>query len=292
MNLPLSIRDMVSIGFPLGSKDGWLLMLHMYLDDAGTHGASLVVGVGGLIGTDVAWQEFDRNWRALLAEPIPGKPPIKKWSSGDCFRGDGEFANYNQADKDLVTRRFRNILVSSDIYAVANMIDKGAWDEIMVPRFGGSMPSAEATALFRAITRILPWVAGQADGPNIAVFYDQGRNVKESHVAKLAKILNDAADQIPQIASFGFLKVADATPLQGADMIATESYWHALSMLTHEGPDAPIRAHFRDYLERNFDKGNGETMDRARVQADADRRNPDGSLKDTRLLKIWGARPS
>jgi hypothetical protein len=267
--------------------DRRFLMLKMFLDDSGTHRASPVVGVGGLIGNDAQWEQFDADWKAVLARPYPEAEPLKKWSSGDCMRGDGEFDSYGDAEKDLVTRRFRDVITNSGVFSASNMIDRVAWDEIITPRFGDKLASAEATALFALIDRIAPWARMQADGSQVAVYYDMGRK-SNPWVQHLAGLLQNAATTLPGIASFEFLKVAEATPLQGADMIATESFWYAQDFLS--GTTEPTRAHFRAYLEENFHKGNGMILNRDGVEKDAARRNPDGTIKDEKVLRAWNAR--
>ena len=242
---PLSVRDIASIGFPMGMTDGRLLMLKMYLDDTGTHGGSPVVGVGGLIGTEAQWTDFDTRWKALLAEPVPGAPPIRMWHSWHCRFGEGEFSAYGEADRDFATQRFRTALTESGVISAANMIDNQAWDELVVAKFGQSMATAEATALFRLIDRVMPWATHQSEGPDVTIYYDLGRKRKE--IEQLAGLLTDGATRYPYVTSFTFMAVARATPLQGADMIATESFWHAKDFLKY-GEDAPVRPHFKDYL--------------------------------------------
>jgi hypothetical protein len=284
MGYPLAIRDLVSLGFPTGVSNGYLLMLKMYLDDTGTHDKSPVVGVGGLIGTQAQWTAFDTAWRALRDNPMDGKPPLSMWHSFDCRWGFDEFAGYNEAERNLITRKFRDIITTSGVVSASNMIDKVAWNELVVSKFP-SMASPETTCLFQAITRVLPWAAAQSEGPRIAVYYDIGRNGGEP--AKLAALLSDARTHIPQIFSFTFLPVEAATPLQGADMIATEAFWYAKDFMKL-GDDAPMRAHFKDYLAKNYERGNGELLGREEILRDIARRNPDGTLKANELWRLEG----
>jgi len=264
-------------------------MLKMYLDDTGTHQASPVVGVGGLVGTQAQWTDFDTRWKALLAEPVPGAPSIKKWSSWDCRFGEGEFASYREADRDLATYRFRAVITESGVISASNMIDNIAWKGLVIPKFGPAMASAEATALFQVIERIRPWAAKEPEGPEIAIYYDAGRN--QGDVEKLAGLLTQARNPFPQIASFAFVPVVRATPLQGADMIATEAFWYAKDILKY-GDDAPMRPHFKAYLANNYARGDGQLLDRPAIERDIERRNPDGTLKTERAIWQWSVRLS
>lgn len=276
MSSGLSIMELASVGLPLGSRDGWLLMLHLYIDDSGTHATAPVVGVGGVMGNLDQWLDFDRAWRAVLAEPYPGAKPLAKWSTGDCFRGDGEFDGYGDAEKDLATRRFRDVIIKSGVFACSNMVDNVAWTEIMTARFGSRI-DAESCSLMALIVRMRDWIPAAELDKRIAVFYDTGRRNEKTE--RFLAVLNDVERALPQIASFSFLKVKDATPLQAADMIATESYWYAIDYLKY-GETIPRRAHFRHYLRENFENGNGAIKTRDSIEEDAASREPDGRLKD------------
>jgi hypothetical protein len=265
-------------------------MLKLFIDDAGTHAGSPVVVAGGLIGNETQWTVFDIMWKEALARPFEGAVPLKKWSSGDCMRGDGEFERYKQAEKDLTTRRFRDVITKSGVYSASNAIDGPAWNDLITTKFGDKISSAEAFALFGLIDRLVPWASQHREGPEIAVFYDMGRK-DNPEIKKLAGLLQDAATARPGIKSFTFAKVIDTTPLQGADMVATESYWFAQDFLS--GKKDPSRAHFRAYLEDNFGKGNGMILDRARIEIEAAGRNGDGSkITDPAVLRALTERLS
>jgi hypothetical protein len=147
----------------------------------------------------------------------------------------------------------------------------------MTTRYGDKVSSAEGTALFKLIARIVPWARQHKDGPEIAIFYDMGRK-DNPEIQRLAGLLQNAATAIPGIRSFAFAKVVEMTPLQGADMIATESFWFAQDFLG--GKPEPSRAHFRAYLEENFHKGNGEILNRAGIESASAKLDAAGVIRD------------
>jgi hypothetical protein len=59
-------------------------MLGAFFDDSGTHDGSAVVAMGGLLGTDRQWDEFETRWVALLNEPLPGKLPLEQLPDRRC----------------------------------------------------------------------------------------------------------------------------------------------------------------------------------------------------------------
>ena len=55
-------------------------------------------------------------------------------------------------------------------------------------------------------------------------------------------------EQLPKLAGVSFETVEGTTPLQAADVITTENYWHALSVLTGDGTARPHFDHFLKHV--------------------------------------------
>ena len=263
MTRPLTIREIMSIGLPVGRSKAVLAMLKLFIDDTGTHQDSAVVGVGGLIGNEAQWEKFNSDWQAILDAPMDGKPPLRKWHSYDARWGEGEFQGYNQAERDLITRRFRDVITGSGVCSFANMIDGAAWNEFLAPLGPELIATPEATALFALIDSAHKWASIQPDGPEIAVYYDSGR-MNDKEVQNLSALLNDPALAYGKVLGVTFLPVLGNNPLQGADMLATEAYWYAKETIK-KGPQAVPRAHFAAYLRENFERGNGMIMERESI---------------------------
>jgi hypothetical protein len=66
----------------------------------------------------------------------------------------------------------------------------------------------------------------------------------------------------PRIVTVTFSAVEEVRPLQGADITATENYWHAIKVLRN-GYGAQPRAHMRHYLTHMF--AEGFLIDRERI---------------------------
>ena len=238
-------------------------MLKLYLDDTGTHEDSPIVGVGGFIGTEAQWAEFDGRWRAVLESPLPGKPTLSQWHSYDCRWGLKEFSGYSEPERDRVTCIFRDVITQSGLVSLTNFVDVSAWNEVLAELGPDKLATGETTALYRLLMRAVPFAAIQKDGPDIAVFYDLGR-LADPEVGRFSSLLNDPTTAPPHILSLTFLRVADATPLQGADMIATETFWFVKEFQRHGGKAVP-RPHFASYLRDNEKNGNGEFLDREAI---------------------------
>jgi hypothetical protein len=232
-------------------------MLSARFDDSGTHTTSDLLVIGGLMGNDAAWSAFDVAWRAVLDNPPFDLAPLKKWSTGDCRGNRGEFVGWSDAARDHVTYLFRQIILNSGLDGFAAAIDLKAWNELIVGPLRDLLGDGEKVILVRCIDHALAWAQHTDPSDRIAIIYDKGRqNAALDHVMDLYR---NREGSYPQLSALGYAKVADVPGLQGADMIATESYWFGLEWL-NRGSDAKPRAHFEDYMKHNV--GAGVILDR------------------------------
>jgi hypothetical protein len=225
-------------------------MMHAYFDDSGTHSNSRVVVVGGLCGTDDQWQDFNEKWLAKLAEPLPGKPRLRMFHLSHCNAGKGEFINYTEAEQDAVTHDFRQIVIGAGLQSTAWGIDRLAWDDLVTgihrDRLGEPLPYCAE--------QCLEWALAQAqDDLNgmVAVTFDQGI-YNDSLKAFLERWTYPLGR--PRVSVIGAATVESRWPLQGADIVATENYWHMAKSLSL-GVDAEPRAHLRHYLSHMVHEG-------------------------------------
>ena len=250
-------------------------MLRAYFDDSGTHSGSPVTGMGGLVGTIPQWEHFEQQWGEKLKNPVPGKPPLKAFHLSHCAALRGEFQNYGRAESDLVTAEFRRIIASSGLVSTASVIDRVAWDELILGPIREVLGSALEPCFGNCIDESMRIAKIQENPGNhkIAIVFDQG--IKSGRLQHMADLYMRHVGGNPWITSITFAKVQDVLPLQGADMAATESYWHAQKWL-EAGDAAQARVHFQDYLKTV--RGEGLIIDREAILGEVARRGPDGRV--------------
>ena len=218
-------------------------MLRAYFDDSGTHSNSAVVVIGGLVGTCTEWDQFGERWAAKLRSPLAGKPPLEKFHLSACNACDGEFLGYSRAESDAVIHDFRQIIIDAGVIGAAFAVDRRAWDEFIVgaarKRFGHPVSACAERCLLECICIANP----HPEGDRIAVWFDWG--IKSNRLQEIADPFTLPMMR-PRIVSVNFAHVQDILPLQGADIVATESYWHAIEWLKL-GDAALPRAHMRHY---------------------------------------------
>jgi hypothetical protein len=239
------------LSFPGPDHRGLILALAAYFDDAGTHEGSPVVSWGGFIGMDTEWSRFDGAWRAKLAQPLDGKPRLRKFGLADCQAKRGEFAGYSVAESDLIQNEFRAIIVRHRLLGMAFAVDRPIWDRLITGAAREHLGDAEvvcfASCFNGAIARAIEYFP---DESMLSLHFDRGRLSP-----KLSAVVDTVTRNYsgkPEIVSISFDPVEKFTPLQAADVIATENYWHAKGWL--EGKIQP-RPHLAHFLERVSTEG-------------------------------------
>jgi hypothetical protein len=240
-------------------------VLGAFFDDSGTHSDSTLTVIGGLLGTEEQWDAFADAWNARLAKPLPDRQPLRHFHLSECRARRGPFCDYSQAEVDHLTYLFRRIIIDLGFVTIASAVDKKAWNELNVgdlrDAFGESLEFCFNTCIRDVITTI----RFRKPGETVHIFLDRALSSALSGWADLFKSLPDV---YPKIGTVGFAPVGKLVALQGADMIATETYQYGLKWM--ENRDQPeVNPHFREFLKRELSVG--RILDREHIQEAIDR---------------------
>jgi hypothetical protein len=234
------------------SQHRLVAVLGAFLDDSGTHRGAPVIVMGGLLGTEAQWDMFAAAWTRLLAEPLPGKPPLREFHLTECRAREGEFATYNEAERNRITYLFRRIIIDNGFITIAATIDKRAWEELVVDdireALGGPLPMCFVKCA-DSIVDIMRQRLHRDE--RVAIFVDQG---VETDLGEWLRLYRLQMEKYPEIVSAGFAPVGDVIALQGADMIATETYQFSRAWL-EDRINPRINPHFREFVSRNLSAG-------------------------------------
>jgi len=264
------IRELVDAGLlPTRHREGFLLLIRAYFDDSGTHTDSLVTVMGGLLGTVDQWEEFERDWARKLDAPLPGKPALQKgFHLSHCNAKSGEFSGYSDAEQDAVIHDFREIILNAKLTSMASCVDRRAWNELVVGGYRDVLGDALSVCFFDCIDEVVRIVQPVYGHDKIAIIFDEG--IWSQRLQTIGEQWNNHQLDIVTVT---FAQISEVLPLQGADIVATENYWHALDWLKR-GDDALPRPHLRHYLANMLHQG--RILDREAIQNEIARRGPDG----------------
>ena len=247
-----------------------MALFQAYFDDSGTHAGSPVVVFGGLIGSESQWEGFDETWRNRLTQPLPDKPRLKKFRLSSCMAAEDDFQGYKPVEREAIAGGFRDLIIESNLASTASAVDRVAWDELVVGRVRKFLGSALQPCFLNCLDRAMAYARSWGEeGDKIAVMFDKGTESDE-----LRGLIKKYLWNQPEVISVTFGKVEEFPPLQGADVVATESYWQAQNWLN--GNAGNLRPPFEHYLKHV--KAEGQIFDRETIIEELKRRNEKGFL--------------
>jgi hypothetical protein len=226
-------------------------LLGAFFDDSGTHASSPAVVIGGLLGTSDQWDAFADAWTKLLESPLPGRPPLKEFHLTHCRARQGEFQDYSQAEIDRITYLFRHVILDIEFITIAVAVNMAAWTELVVGDLEDKFGVPAELCFTKCIELMVDRIRRDKPGEKVLVCVDQGT---QPYLREWPAFYRSQPERYPEIESVYFAPVPKVVALQGADMIASETYQYAKECLKN-GKDAVANAHFRDYLTREWSVG-------------------------------------
>jgi hypothetical protein len=226
-------------------------MLGAFFDDSGTHSTSPVVAIGGLLGTEEQWNAFEPAWTRLLEEPLPGKPRLRQFHLSPCRAGKGDFRDYSRAESDLLTAEFRRVILNIGLVTVAAAVNRAAWNELVVGEVADELGSPEELCFYKCVESVINIIRLRKPGEKVVMAFDEGTRGK---LRWWTKVFMAQQQQYPELLSMFFAAVPKVVALQGADMIATETYQFAQAWIK-DWESALANPHFADFRYRDLSMG-------------------------------------
>lgn len=202
-------------------------MIECYFDDSGTHEGSRAVVWAGVVGRPEEFERLDRSWRALLAEPLPDKRPLRQFHLSHCVNAYGEFVDYRPAERDRLRNLFRVAIAESGVTPISYAVDVEAWDRRVTGLLRRLLGAAENCAFGQCLKTALE--ISDVTGEPISIYLDQGREgVPLNTMIEGAKLFAPSA---AERATFSFASCVEHSGLQAADTVAYETYRFNLQWL-------------------------------------------------------------
>jgi hypothetical protein len=219
-------------------------MLGAFFDDSGTHADSSVVALGGLLGTEQQWDAFAQKWSVLLNRPLEGKERLPDFHLTHCRQRFGAFETWSLAERDRITYLFREVIFSVGLVTIAAAVNKIAWDALVVGVVEDELGSSPLELCFvKCIDFVIEIVRGNKPDEKVFVLMDQGTR---RALEKWAIAYRAQPERYPEIEGIGLGPVKKEVGLQGADMIAYETYQYAIEWFK-DRDNAKGNAHFQPF---------------------------------------------
>ncbi len=219
-------------------------MIECYFDDSGTHSDSKIAVWGGVIGEKAEFEELEKSWKKLLADPLPHKKILRQFHLANLAAKKGDFIDYNQGECDLLRYKFRTAIVESGVVCFACIVAVEDWNRVLTPvekRFLGEAKNMAFAGVFDHIFKIL----AQIDEP-IWCHFDQGaQDIATNSIITANKIVSP--EMMGRI-NLKFSAVEAQACLQAADTVAYEAYRYGLYLI--DAKKNPENPHFIDLRNR------------------------------------------
>jgi hypothetical protein len=214
-------------------------VLGAFFHDSGTHDDSSLVVIGGLLGTEEQWDTFQADWTARLANPLPDKPLLKQFH---------------------LTYLFRRIIVDTGLVTIAIAANRVAWDELVIGDARQQLGEPIEYCFAKCVEETINTIRFRKPGEQVSIFLDAATKPSLGVWADMFKMMTV---HYPELAQFGFAPVEKVVALQGADMIATETYQYNLRWLVDRDAATP-NPHFREFMKRELTIG--RILDREHIE--------------------------
>jgi hypothetical protein len=191
-------------------------LLHLYLDESGTHRGSSITTIGGFVGTVATWASVEKKWLSALAD-CGGAPA---YHAVDCEAGENDFAHIKLEIRQALARRLARELGDNDLLPVWSAVINEDWNAVATPAFRQKYPAPIYLCFAHIAARIAEWSERRGAKEPIAIVYAE----QPEFQATVADIWRAYRQQKTRanLGSFTTALARQTVPLQAADMLAYE----------------------------------------------------------------------
>ncbi len=140
--------------------------------------------------------------------------------------------------------------MDTDLVTIAAAADKVAWDEFSA-LYPDTLGDPLGYCFVKCIDALINVIRLRKPWETVYIFFD--RAIRQ-RVEQFARLYMMQTEKYPELEGITFAPVGKVVALQGADMIATETYQYGQEWL-RDGMGAKANPHFREYLKRELSAG-------------------------------------
>lgn len=203
-------------------------MLWAYFDDSGTHAASEITTLGGLVGTDADWAALEADWCAVIDDFR--EHGLQAFHAADCERGGGDFAQIQKPIREAIARRFARVTAKhTNLRPFWSSVINEDWEAVAVPDpdFIERYEKPLGLCFEWIVQQVDSWSERYMSGQPIALIFSEQKDY-EDRMREIFSLYSESK-HYARLKSITFGSYRDIVPLQAADQLATEMtrYWRA-----------------------------------------------------------------
>jgi hypothetical protein len=199
----------------LADRDGYAVVLKVFMDESGTHDGSPIVAVGAYLSRPKIWRSWTKEWNKA-------KRPIKVFHATDCAGFFNEFKGWDKERRDPYVANLLPVLPRHDLAGIVVGIDLNVFRAEVVkhPELREMFGEPYGACFQWAISIIMEYATGHGKGERMAFVHET--NNYQAEALKAFNFVNENLNPrgIPMTLAFG--AKSDYVPLQAADVLAYE----------------------------------------------------------------------
>lgn len=177
--------------------------------------------------------------------------PIKKFGLSKLRGGFEQFRGYGRDERDQINTRFKSIILDVGLVTLASAVDRHSWNEFITGPLKEEFGKPEEYCFVKCVDSVLDTIRLRKPHEKVHFFFD--RELRHQF-KQWADLYLAQPKKYPEIDGISFAPVVDVVALQGADLIASETYQFAQAWLKdRENPKA--HPQFRDFIYRDLSSG-------------------------------------
>lgn len=240
-------------------------MFTLYVDDSGTAPDQKVAIAAAVIAPVPAWRRFEREWRRVMQ-----KEGFKCFHTAECVarNGKSEFGDWDEAKRDRVIRRMKQLIKKYAARVIALAIHKADFDEVVTGEVRELAGKSHYTIAVRSLLGdVKRWrTMREHSVQQIEYIFDWMEPNTDGRREEVEGILCKAHLAQRSLESFGiyqgfyaFRKRCAVVQLQAADFVAW-TYFQAAKQKYQGTPIHPIAKETLEYFN-TLDRDSGDWFD-------------------------------
>lgn len=225
-----------------------MAMFTVYFDESGTHSESKAVVVAGYIATVEQWDEFEREWRAMLdAEHLT----MFHRKDLENFRGEfQEKYGWDPTRRERVVKLAQGIIKRRVNVGFCSAVLKRDYDEIVTGEMRKYYGRHYYTFCINDALRLVSnWIRKFSRTDPIHYVFEAGAEGRGEVDARFEEINSDEKlRDLYKLASWTFADKRNLVQLQAADVIAYETFKQMDNRIV-EGAKRKVRKSLEDLLK-------------------------------------------
>lgn len=239
------VRDVVRVTF--FGQPGWMLVLHGYFDETGTHDTSPIICVAGYLFEGAQAVDFTARFEALKQKPEFAVPDDAEFSASDCIGlvAEQPFEGWTSDRANAFVMEWADAIAATASLGVVATVDKLAFDKIFAtrPKLLARVGSQYTLAVMAAVNLVRQRLDQDNDGRLVDYTFESRQESDDEAGSLLTQIAAEPElRQRFRYAGHAFRPKNLHPPLYAADLLAWE--WQHLIR-----DDDPSRASLRHMVD-------------------------------------------